>query len=129
MASEKKLTIQKLERKLYMLQSEKDNLVKALQYIRVLREKSKIERLQVNSKLREISAKKVEQDTDCIEESTVQPEESLAGPSGRQQMSVSLKGADLSFLDDPSVINQTEINLDVISREELLEEELETEED
>lgn len=129
MASEKKLTIQKLERKLYMLQSEKDNLVKALQYIRVLREKSKIERLQVNSKLREISAKKVEQDTDCIEESTVQPEESFAGPSGRQQMSVSLKGADLSFLDDPSVINQTEINLDVISREELLEEELETEED
>lgn len=129
MASEKKLTIQKLERKLYTLQSEKDNLVKALQYIRVLREKSKIERLQVNSKLREISAKKVEQDTDSIEENTVQPRESLAGPSGRQQMSVSLRGADLSFLDDPSVINQTEINLDVVSREELLEEELETEED
>lgn len=128
MASEKKLTIQKLERKLYTLQSEKDNLVKALQYIRVLREKSKIERLQVNSKLREISAKKVQQDTDSIEENTVQPRESLAGPSGRQQ-SVSLRGADLSFLDDPSVINQTEINLDVVSREELLEEELETEED
>lgn len=126
MASEKKLTIQKLERKLYMLQSEKDNLVKALQYIRVLREKSKIERLQVNSKLREISEKKSEQDT---EENTVLLEESSAGPSGRQQMSVSLKGADLSFLDDPSVINQTVINLDVVSREELLEEELETEED
>lgn len=126
MASEKKLTIQKQERKLYMLLSEKENLVKALQYIRVLREKSKIERLQVNSKLREISAKKA---TDSIEENTVQPEESLAGPSGRQQMSVSLKGADLSFLDDPSVINQTVINLDVVSREELLEEELETEED
>lgn len=129
MASEKKLTIQKLERKLYMLQSEKDNLVKALQYIRVLREKSKIERLQVNSKLREISAKKSEQDTDSIKENTVLLEESSAGPSGRQQMSVSLKGADLSFLDDPSVINQTVINLDVVSREELLEEELETEED
>lgn len=129
MASEKKLTIQKLERKLYTLQSEKDNLVKALQYIRVLREKSKIERLQVNSKLREISAKKVDQDTDSIVENTVQTEELLAGPSGRQQMSVSLKGADLSFLDDPSVINQTEINLDVVSREEILEEELETEED
>lgn len=129
MASEKKLTIQKLERKLYTLQSEKDNLVKALQYIRVLREKSKIERLQVNSKLREISAKKVDQDTDSIVGNTVQTEELLAGPSGRQQMSVSLKGADLSFLDDPSVINQTEINLDVVSREEILEEELETEED
>lgn len=129
MASEKKLTIQKLERKLYMLQSEKDNLVKALQYIRVLREKSKIERLQVNSKLREISEKKSEQDT---EGNTVLLEESSAGPSGRRQtrqMSVSLKGADLSFLDDPSVINQTVINLNVVSREELLDEELETEED
>lgn len=127
MASERKLTIQKLERKLYNLQSEKDNLVKALQYIRVLREKSKIERLQVNSKLREISAKKVDQVR--IEENAEQPEESLPGPSGRQQMSLSLRGTDLSFLDDPSVINKTEINLDVVSREEILEEELETEEE
>lgn len=129
MASERKLTIQKLERKLYKLQSEKDNLVKALQYIRVLREKSKIERLQVNSKLREISAKKVDQVTTRIEENAEQPEESLPGSSGRQQMSLSLIGTDLSFLDDPSVINKTEINLDVVSREEILEEELETEEE
>lgn len=129
MASERKLTIQKLERKLYKLQSEKDNLVKALQYIRVLREKSKIERLQVNSKLREISAKKVDQFTTRIEENAEQPEESLPGPSGRQQMSLSLRGTDLSFLDDPSVINKTEINLDIVSREEILEEELETEEE
>lgn len=129
MASERKLTIQKLERKLFKLHSEKDNLVKALQYIRVLREKSKIERLQVNSKLREISAKKVDQVTARIEENAEQPEESLPGPSGRQQMSLSLRGTDLSFLDDPSVINKTEINLDVVSREELLEEELETEEE
>lgn len=129
MASERKLTIQKLERKLFKLHSEKDNLVKALQYIRVLREKSKIERLQVNSKLREISAKKVDQFTTRIEENAEQPKESLPGPSGRQQMSLSLRGTDLSFLDDPSVINKTEINLDVVSREEILEEELETEEE
>lgn len=103
--------------------------MKALQYIRVLREKSKIERLQVNSKLREISAKKVDQVTTRIEENAEQPKESLPGPSGRQQMSLSLRGTDLSFLDDPSVINKTEINLDVVSREEILEEELETEEE
>lgn len=129
MATDQKSKVQKLEGELNLLQSERDNIVKALQHIRVLKEKSKIERLQVNSKLNELTTLMEEQEQQekrALPKS--KPVEPLPGPSRNPNIST-LIGADLSFLDDPSVINQAQLNLDVIGEQQLVEEELETEEE